>query len=940
MKTGKRIKILFLLMGSLTLHSWCGADPLNKEDLTSESLNPERIKEVFLIPLSHLDIGFTDSLDIVAMKCKDDIDQAIQLCEKYEDFYWTIESLWQLEQWLLRSTPAEINGLKKLIHSQRIEVTAMYSTLRSGLLGLEDANRLLYPKQRVQEQLGIKFDTAIQNDVPGYADVYPRIFADGGIKYFLTGINTGHGGGAYIPRNQQPFLWKSRNGQSVLTWIDHDSYTSIWLWGVYNVWYKGSEVLPENGKIFREAIRTLEKTGYPYDVFLLIAALGDNKPPVNYIPLIERVRKWNQSGQKPSLKFATPRQFFSEIERQQGKRDFSAWRGNWHGLWDARLWNPAGNSLGRRAQQLLPVAEMLASINSLNNIGTYYKYDLTQAFLALLLHCEHTCGGDPSWIGIFNPALFKKTAIHQNELTIRFAKDACRTAENILDVHLTELAKYLKARGSGILVFNSLQWPRDFSIVSCSIPLTLKEKELALIDMATNKKVPFVLTESGSQIVFPVANLPSMSYKWYSLVPKTEEKSQLSKIIFVTSDTIVQNQFYRLECDPQFGHIKSIIDLETKRELVDKSSSMPMNSLVIKDHKEFYKSGGGKLVQIPCELVKEKGPFFERIIIRRKDSFWKMTTITLFSALKRIDILHTLERNGFPDVPLETHSQYYSFAFPFNLAEANLKIFVDGADGFFAYPEDYLPGVTLGAVQSQYGIHLQNGNQYGITIANKQAFNWTVGEINFNRQATQLDAPPLTMINFPRFSETKSVYPITKTLFSNVVQFATEGWTADYGRTYIRETEPGTESLLTFEYFITTSSGNFSPAKTMRFFRESVIAPVASFSSEWVTGIIPTINPVSNDFLKIEPDNVLVTAFKKAEFGSSQDYILRLKETSGRESQVKIMFKVPVQNATLCSLTEIPMDSSLSLPVKPIELKLSPFEVATVRLRFQKDINF
>ncbi|MCX7766922.1 MAG: glycosyl hydrolase-related protein, partial [Candidatus Sumerlaeia bacterium] len=131
--------------------------------------------------------------------------------------------------------------------------------------------------------------------------------------------------------------------------------------------------------------------------------------------------------------------------------------------------------------------------------------------------------------------------------------------------------------------------------------------------------------------------------------------------------------------------------------------------------------------------------------------------------------------------------------------------------------------------------------------------------------------------------------------------------------------------------------GDFSPVKTMRFCRESVINPVALFSPEWVTGSKRSINAVSGEFLRIEPANVLVTAFKKAEFGSSQDYIIRLKELSGSESQVKIMFQMPVFNATLCSLTEIPFDSSLSLPVNPVELKLSPFDTATVRLRFHKN---
>ena len=142
-----------------------------------------QIDEIFLLPMSHCDIGFTDTLDMVAMRYKDNIDQAIEMCEGNDDFYWTIESLWQLEQWMERSTVAEVQHLKKLIDEGRIEVAAMYCNFRSGLLGIEDANRLLYPMARVQKLLDIEITTAIQNDVPGYADVYPRVLESAGISY-------------------------------------------------------------------------------------------------------------------------------------------------------------------------------------------------------------------------------------------------------------------------------------------------------------------------------------------------------------------------------------------------------------------------------------------------------------------------------------------------------------------------------------------------------------------------------------------------------------------------------------------------------------------------------------------------------------------------------------------------------------------------------------
>jgi alpha-mannosidase len=925
---------IFILI-ELTLYPLCFAQDKDSGASDSDTVVPTRIKEVFLIPMTHLDVGFTDSLDVVAMKYKDNIDQAIQLCERYEEFNWTIESIWQLEQWMLRSTVKEIDRLKKLIDSQRIEVAAMYCTMRSGLLGMEDANRLMYPMQRMQEKLGIPFDTVIQDDVPGYVDVYPRVFASAGIKYFLTGINTGHGGGAYIPRNRQPFLWKSSDGQSVLTWIDHDGYVGIWPWGIYNTWKPSQGALPDDGKLFREAISNLESNGYPYSVFLITAALGDNRQPMDYIPLIEGVKEWNKSGHKPIIRFATPRQFFMEIEQQQGDRKFPVFAGNWHGLWDARLWNPAGNILGRSAQQLLPVAEALAAFNALNDVGTYYQYDLIQGYMSLYLHCEHTCAGDPSWIGIFNPTLFKKTPLRQNELTIRFAKDAQSTADRIVSVSLSELAKHLNTTTAGILIFNPLQWSRN-AVVSCSIPLSLKNTGFSLRDPFSNEDLSFTLEDNGSEIVFPATNLPVFGYKWYSLEKADEKGTNANKGITRIWDHTMQNRFYRVECDPESGYITSLVDLGTGRELVNKKSPQPMNSLIITGHLDVMKSGDGELFKTACLIYKEEGSFFKRITIERKGSLWPKTTITLPLDRKRIDIQHTLDRNKFPDVSLERHSDYYSFAFPFELKDSALQVFIDGPDGFYAYPEDYLPGAPLGAVQSQYGIHLQEGNQFGVTIANRQAFNWTVGEINFYRKATHIGEPPLRILSNPGYVKAQSVYPLTSKVFSNVVQFATEGWTADFGRTYIRETEPGTDDLMVFEYFITTNQGPFSSASTTRFCREAVISPVAIYCNERTTGIRGATSLTCDDFIQIEPDNVLVTAFKKAEFGSTQDFILRLKEVDGRESQVRIKFNLPVISATLCSLNEIQKDSAKVLPVQPITLQLPPSSVATLRLRFKE----
>ncbi|HEY6400440.1 MAG TPA: hypothetical protein VI479_03460, partial [Blastocatellia bacterium] len=61
------------------------------------------IRRIFVLPHTHLDIGFTLPPDQVARDYKDSIDIAIRLARENTDFRWTIESAWMLGEWLRRT---------------------------------------------------------------------------------------------------------------------------------------------------------------------------------------------------------------------------------------------------------------------------------------------------------------------------------------------------------------------------------------------------------------------------------------------------------------------------------------------------------------------------------------------------------------------------------------------------------------------------------------------------------------------------------------------------------------------------------------------------------------------------------------------------------------------------------------------------------------------
>ena len=886
------------------------------------------IEEVMLLPFSHCDIGFTQTLDTVAMNYKDNIDEAIALIEKYDDFYWTIESLWQLEQWMLRSTDKEIDHLRELIIAGRIEVCGMYSTQRSGLMGIEDANRMLYPMRRIQERLKIPVYTVMQNDVPGYADVFPRVLSSAGIKYFLTGVNLGFGGGTTIPRKENPFYWQSMNGDKVLTWIDYDGYVSVWPWGLNNIFEAEQKGLPDGGTFFIQSIKNLEKDGYPYKTFMLMSAMGDNKNPRAMEPFFSLLSKWNAEGKKPTLRFATPKMFFEKILQEADQQNLKTYKGNWHGLWDARTWNPAGNILGRWAQQNLPLAETLESINTIQGFISSHSYDFNEGFMALYKHIEHTCGGDPGWLVLHTEEEVKR----ENVLTLRFAQDAYYSAARGISENMQHLSDQMQTDKSSIIIFNPLQWKRS-ALVNCNVSRDLINKSFKLLDSVSGESIPHTLEPENALLTFFATDLPAVGYKKYTV--EVMDAAEASPYTKANKGNTIENKFYRIKVDKSNGAIESIFDKTAERELVDKKTKYPFNAINVTRNLQLAKGEPGETKEFNCNIQILDGPGYKRLIISREGTFFPSTVITLPDDLKQINISNTLDRYKMPYVSAQDHSDYYNFVFPFALKEEKLSIYVDGPDGFYQYPENYLPGAYLGAIQSQFGIHLQEGDNFGITIAHPQSFNWCVGEFYYHRQATEVGKlpPSLWSEGIPRGT---SIRPLKPLLFSTAVQYVIEGETSDIGITKFRETEPGTDPTMTFEYSFTTNIANFDSSQATKFCRQAVIRPFAYYDGLYFGPRKGALKEPTGSFLTIEPDNVLMTAFKRAEFGDSDEYILRFKELQGKETEVTVQMPFRIANAVVTDILEQPLPDMSSLNKDPIHFIISPYSVQTIRVQFAK----
>jgi len=186
------------------------------------------IKTVYIAPSSHYDFGFVEPPNAIRERAARHIDEVIRVAEENPDFRWTIESVWQVNEWLKRQRKPSsvlpndkdrIARLMNLIKSGRIALSTAWGSMHTDFMGEEELNRLNYDFIKLNKTYGVESEVAYMNDVPGHPTSVPSVLAGGGTKYLVTGANTFIGVATSLAPGKVPFYWESPDGGRVLTWI-------------------------------------------------------------------------------------------------------------------------------------------------------------------------------------------------------------------------------------------------------------------------------------------------------------------------------------------------------------------------------------------------------------------------------------------------------------------------------------------------------------------------------------------------------------------------------------------------------------------------------------------------------------------------------------------------------------------------------------------------
>lgn len=858
-------------------------------------LTAERKWTVFVVPHTHVDIGYTDYQGKVAEGQAHTLVEAAKLIKEHPDFRFSTDGSWNLQQLMESRSKPERDEVLQLMHAGKIGLPADYFNLLTGYASLETLYRSLYYTRSVSHEFGLPFDYATTTDVPSYTGAYPSVLASAGIHYWAAGANQDR---APVLMHEQwneksPFWWEGPDGQKVLFWYSW-SYSQIW---------RFFTVQPTNALIHESLpafLAPYDRPEYKPDAVMMYGAQFENT--ALHPQLATFVSTWNRAYAYPKLEYATFADFFRYIDVHYGS-ELQTYKGDMGPYWEDGIGSDAYYAAeDRQNQSDVLRAEIASTISHVLNLNDHPpKTELEDAWNNILLFAEHTWGAGNSISQPDSEEATRQLAVKDN-----YATQAHFEIADLRERALSQLARDIHVPGGTFIVFNSLNWTRD-ALVEMDLPMHEK-----LVDLSTHSDVPLEVMsdkENFLHVRFLARNLPAVGYKCYAVepVPEAQPASQP-----VSSNPVIENRYYRVTIDSQSGAIKSIFDKELGKELVNTSSPYAFGQYL------YVTGGEGTRMIHPTPALPAahltihaatngeylgtvRTPWGYKIKLRSADLNTPeiSLTILLFNDQKKIEFDYTVEKD------YTTAKEGVYFAFPTAVQQPE-----------FAY------GIQQGWVDPAHGI-LKGGSLEWFSIQKWMAVHsagMTVGIV-------PLDAPLASFGDINRGLWPGEFHPNSATLFSYIMN--------NYWHTNYRAGQGGS---FTFRYVL-TSAGQFNPAALSRLGWESMERPSVERigAQEKIGNPAAPLPATGASLLEIQNPNVALVTWKLAEDG--QGTILRLKELAGRSEDVTVTAPyATIRSASLCDSVE---DNLHALPVadNQVYLNFKPFQVLTVRLNFEPGSN-
>jgi alpha-mannosidase len=892
--TGKHVVFVYLPDHAKPVRAAFSVRVGNSAASKTVVLAPQRKWSLFLLPNSHTDIGYTELQSRVAKNQAEYLDKVVEFCratDGYPDeakFRWNIEIAWALENYIKNRPAEKVQALVNLLRSGRVELSGWYVQL-SDMFAHEELIRAVLPAKDFSRVLAFPLEAAMNDDVTGFSWAAPQVLSQAGIHYFAVGINETR---ALAPlRRPNPFYWQSPDGAKILVWNgEHYMFSNTKLrLHIGNV---------ESEPRVAEYLAGLQSRGdYPYDLiaFPISGWVEDNSPP--RMELSDRVVEWNGKWAYPKLHLATMSEFFSVLERNYANI-IPTHKKAWPDYWTDGVGSTAYETgLNRQAHDDLLTAEKLAAAASLIERGAAIpKAEIREGYAQMMLFDEHTWGASNS---VSDPEA--ELARGQWVQKSAFVYNAREIARTVRDRSLAVLTRNITT-GDGwpLVIFNPLSWNRT-DVVRIVLPRRLTELNgrFQLIEKKTGAEISYQILDPNI-LLFQANDVPSIGYAVYTVVPDVLPSPPAP--VTIVEENRIENRYFKVTADMITGGLRSVIDKESGRELVDPASPYALNQYIYENPE-----GGRAAVddmtkrasfqryssESAAAAAGLRGPVASSLVLTSKTFRHPeiRQEVILYDGLKRIDFINRLRK----EETYDAEAAY--FAFPFRVENGRFRFEI--ADAAMTPEIDQLPRTTRDWLTVQNWVEAA-GPKGAIVWSPVEAPLVQFGDINTGKWLGKLEIP-------------------NQTLFSYILN--------NYWMTNFKASQGGP---LVFRYAFTSRPGGADPVASARFGAEARTPFVVDGLPKNSPGTLPE---GGLSFFAVDQPNVLIQTVTAPESG--EGIVVRLREIGGFETRARISSDLFTAETLTYAATDIGENPANTFDVVPrsIYVDLKPFQIVTVKIK-------
>ena len=660
----------------------------------SAAIRPVKELEIYLIPHTHNDIGYTDIQPNVERKQWDNFDRALELIRKTKTypkearFKWNAEILWPLESYLRHAPAEKQQELLRAITEGSIGLNALYVNPLTGLATSEEMSHFTDYARQFTQEYSVPITTAAVSDIPGFTWGIVSSLAQSGVKYFASAPNNGDRIG-YVTQawGDKPFYWASQSGEEkVLFWLAGSGYATFHEATL-------SQFGPEK---LMKLSRKIFESGYPYNMYYLPYTLGDNGGPDSNLSGF--VRDWNERYVSPKLIIATHRQLFEEFERRYGAT-LSTYKGDFTPYWEDGAASTASETArNRHVTDRLTQGEALWCMRSPEIFPERQYYE---AWEKVSLWDEHTWGADKSVTDPDDPG-----AVEQWRFKQRYVLDSDSASLLLLGEALSSSS--LGFAPNAFNIYNTNSWTRTDVVF-------LSKEQSGAGDRVEDDRRTLLPSQrlSTGQLAVIVRDIPPMSSR--SIYVKRGSASIRGNVSISSSQ--LRNEFVTITLDTVTGAITGCTSLDNTTSFVEPSPGL--NTYLYVRGKNADSAVSLSNVRV---TVKERGSVYSSFLVQGEAPGCRSysSEIRMMTGLNRVDIVTTMDKISVRE------KEGMHIAFPFAVPGGQLRY--DVADAIVRPEKDQLEGACKNFFSVNSFVDISN-EERGITWATPDAPLIEIGRI-------------------------------------------------------------------------------------------------------------------------------------------------------------------------------------------------------------------